>query len=308
MDASMDARNALGEAREIAGPDAWVLEPSPPAVPEAPFFADDPATAGTLDWRAWVNRHPDRAAWTADRWLAAWRRLGPAPAPLADTRTALHRLAFYVVAPARLRANGKIGLRWTIGGFGTPFFGADEQIRVAGADLIVQRGGSVSVQPITTLAGAARFVLGAPPDVEWATGIGIRDAPSLGDVDAPLAPDAAAARFLGDWYGFAWSVLEHFRAESAEEARVQLWPEHFDAAVACFSNERLTTFGASPGDQNCMEPYLYVTAPSVASVPSDLWNASFFDGAVLRLSELVGVDDQHTAALDFFRARHASLA
>src|SRR5438270_191791 len=211
MDASMDARNALGEAREIAGPDAWVLEPSPPAVSEAPFFADDPATAGTLDWRAWVNRHPDRAAWAADRWLGAWRRLGPAPAPLADA-------------------------------------------------------------------------------------------------DAPLAPAAAAAGFLGDWYGFAWSVLEHFRAESAEEGRVQLWPEHFDAAVACFSDERLTTFGASPGDQNCTEPYLYVTAPSVVSLPSDLWNASFFDGAVLRLSELVGVDDQHRPALDFFRARHASLS
>jgi len=305
----MEARDALAEARQMAGADAWVLEPSPPAVAREPFFADDPATAGTLDWRAWVERHPDRAAWAADRWLAAWRRLGPAPTRLIETRAALHRLAFYVIAPARLRDNGKIGLRWTMGGFGTPFFGTESQVRVAGVELVVQRGNEVSVQPITTLSDAAQLVLGGPPDVGWPDQVGVRDRPPLGDVDGALPVDGDAVRYLGDWYGFAWSVLEEFRAEaeSAPSLRVQLWPEHFDAAIDCLLDERPTSFGASPGDQSSVEPYLYVTAPSVAPVPSDLWNASSFDGAVLPLSELLAVNDQRATALDFFRVRRAAL-
>jgi hypothetical protein len=309
MDLVKDARNALAEAREIAGPDAWVLEPSPPAVTQAPFFADDPARAGTLDWGAWVERHPERTSWVADRWLSAWPRLGPAPANFAETRAALHRLAFYVMTPARVRANGRIGLRFTIGGFGTPFFGADEQVRVAGTDLIVQRGDSVSAQPITSLADLAQLVLGGPPDTAWADRIGVRDRPPLGDVHAAVPLDADAVRSLGDWYGFAWSVLEEFRsdAETAESLRVQLWPEHFDAAIDCFEEDRQITFGASPGDQQCGEPYLYVAGPSVAAVPSDLWNATFFKGAILSLGELLVVDDQRAAALEFFRARLAVL-
>src|SRR5438270_670392 len=122
---AMHTRNALAEAREVAGPDAWVLEPSPPAVDDPAFFADDPAAAG--------------------------------------------------------------------------------------------------------------FVLGGPPDSTWPAQFPIRDAPELGDVDAPLAVDADASALLGAWYGFAWSVLEALRedAESEDAGRVQLWPEHFDAGVEC---------------------------------------------------------------------------
>src|SRR3954454_9298282 len=114
----MEARDALAEAVEVAGPRAWVLEPSPPANTAAPFFADDPVAAGDLEWEPWVAAHDDRALWGADRWLAGGRggpgrwgaagpRPGPAPAKIVDTRRALHRLAFYVVAPARKRANTK---------------------------------------------------------------------------------------------------------------------------------------------------------------------------------------------------------
>src|SRR5947209_1140027 len=138
MDRNMRLRNALGEAREVAGPDAWVLEPSPPAVSEPPFFADDPVASGDLDWVQWVGTDADRAAWAGERWLAAWPRLGAAPATLVETRKALHRLACYVMTPARLRANGKIGLRWTLGGFGTPFFGNGAQGRISRAGVIVQ--------------------------------------------------------------------------------------------------------------------------------------------------------------------------
>lgn len=307
----MDARNALAEARVVTGSGAWVLEPSPPAVAAGPFFADDPVAAGDLDWVAWVDAHPDAAAWASERWLAAWPRLGAAPSGLVETRKALHRIAFWVMAPARAGAPGaKIGLRWTLGGFGTPFFGADEQTRVGGSDLILQRGSSAVAQPITTLARAAQFVLGGPVDPGWADGLQLRDPPELGDVDQLLRLNGAGSRFLGNWYGFAWSVLEELRAdpESVDASRVQLWPEHFDAAVECLPGERRATFGASPGDGGCPEPYLYVTSPRVAAVPGELWNATAFDGADLPLHELAPAADQRGVALEFFRTRRAALA
>src|SRR5438270_12992294 len=151
---AMHTRNALAEARQVAGPDAWVLEPSPPAVDDPAFFADDPVAAGDLNWMEWVAAHPEQATWAGERWLAAWPRLGAAPSTLVETRRALHRVAFYVVAPARLRANGKMGLRWTLGGFGTPFFSADEQVRIAGDQVVLQRGDDAAAEPITTLSAA----------------------------------------------------------------------------------------------------------------------------------------------------------
>ena len=48
------------------------------------------------------------------------------PPDYAETREALHRLACYVLSPARKAVTGRIGLRSTPGGFGTPVFGADE--------------------------------------------------------------------------------------------------------------------------------------------------------------------------------------
>jgi len=303
----MHARNALAEAREIAGPDAWVLEPSPPSVLDA-FFADDPVTAGTLDWVAWVAVHEEQAGWAADRWLAGWRPLKAAPPRLAETRLALHRLAFYVVAPARKRVNTRFGLRWTLGGFGTPFFGDDEQVRVSGADVVVQRGDAADSRPITTLADAAAFLLDGPPEVAWGSGF---DVPGAGDVDAPLPVDAGAAAFLGDWFGFAWSVLEELRsdAESVDAGRVQLWPEHFDAAVECLRDDRRAVFGASPGDDTASaEPYVYVSSPRVQAVPGELWNATTFPGAILPLTSFIDSADQRGAVLDFFRTRRAALA
>ena len=59
--------------------------------------------------------------------------LGPVPSGIVATRRALHRLAEHVLSPTRQRAAGaKIGLRWTLGGFGTPFFGDEVQLRVEG--------------------------------------------------------------------------------------------------------------------------------------------------------------------------------
>ena len=141
--------NARAEAYErLEGRyETRVLEPSPPAVADGPWFADDPVArgevpagrsvvspvgSGDVRWDELAATDAALAEWCADRWLGAYRRLGPAPPRLVTTRVALHRVAEQVVSPARRKANGKIGLRYTRGGFGTPFFGADVQVRVRG--------------------------------------------------------------------------------------------------------------------------------------------------------------------------------
>jgi hypothetical protein len=280
--------NARREAEQRLGGRyaARVLEPSPPAIDTAPWFADDPLAGGPdpsgrqvvsplpngdLTWAELAEADAALASWCADRWLAAYPRLQAAPAALVETRTALHRLASDVISPARQRVNGKIGLRYTHRGFGTPFFGADEQLRVEGAELIRQRGEDETREAI---------------DVE---------------LDASL--------FLGEWYGFAASVLELLRFEAGERAdpsRVQLWPEHFDLAVELGQDGARAAYGCSPGDEEHPEPYIYV-APWNEPQQSELWNAVGFTGAELAYSALVEAEDQRGTALDFLRARLAAL-
>jgi hypothetical protein len=226
----------------------------------------------------------------------------PARDALARTRIAWHSLAEHVVAPARHRATGKIGLRHTRGGFGTPYFGSptgdgDEQIRIAGTELVVIRRGAATVLPITTPRAAARAVggsLGATDVYEPQTAL----AP-----DRTLPVDGAAGQALGEWYGFACSVLEQLRAEiPGDVSRVQLWPEHFDLAFDAGDETAGArgTFGASPGDDEHDDPYLYVThwAPLA---PDGYWSDAGFDGASLSFADLLSAGDQRELALDFFR-------
>ncbi len=320
------------EAQRLVGPGrfARVLEPSPPAVDDGDFFADDPVRAAapsgtpvvspvpgadvTCTWNEWLAEpgHEAHAEWAAERWLGAYRRLPPAPATLAETRLALHRLAVYVISPARRRTNTKIGLRFTRGGFGTPFFGAGEQVRVAGTTLVHQLAGgarravTAGAGAISTLSQAAAMVLGGAPDVDWAEGF---DVPPLGDPEEKLPVDPAAAAFLGDWYGLAWSVFEELRSDpqSTEAGRVQLWPEHFDAAFDCLPEPHRVTFGASPGDAAVPEPYLYALPWNLEHDDPGLWNATSFRGAILPFSELVDAPDQRAAALAFYRGRRSAL-
>ncbi|MEN3272757.1 MAG: hypothetical protein V7636_1518 [Actinomycetota bacterium] len=137
--------DARSEADERVGGafDVRVLEPSPPVRTEAPWFADDPVhepgpSAGDIvapvpglgrSWSDLVAVDPSLAEWCSDRWLAAWRRLPEVPPGYASLRTEHHRLAEEMSA-ARQAVNGKIGLRYVRGGFGTPFFGDGEQRRV----------------------------------------------------------------------------------------------------------------------------------------------------------------------------------
>jgi hypothetical protein len=221
------------------------------------------------------------------------------PPHFSETREALHRVAEHVLSPARESVNGKIALRYTFGGFGTPFFGDDTQARVQGAELIVQSRSGERRAPIGSLADAAGFI-----------GVELGKA-----AETPVEPraeqlpvDADAATFLGNWYGFVTSVLEQLRAEAGPEldgSRVQLWPEHFDVAVE-FGSEadgERAGFGGSPGDPMHPEPYLYVVPWDQTRAEGEAWNSVSFKGAELAYSQLLESSAQRDIALEFFRSR-----
>jgi hypothetical protein len=280
--------NPMAEAQDMLGGDyeARVLEPSPPAVTEPPF-ADDPVEPGEvpegrqlvspvshrgdLTWDEICEADTDLGPWCAERWLGAWKRLEPLPDSFGDTRAALHRVAEEVVSKERLPEN-EIALRFTRGGFGTPFFekdGVDHQVRVEHGALVRQRG-----------SGEER--------------------------EAIEGVDPVAATALGDFYGLACSVLEELRAEEADldPSVVQLWPEHFDIAFELGSEaqEQRANYGASPGDPDHEEPYLYV-GPWTAEVSGELWNGTGFSGAELTYSELLEASDQRATAFSFLHER-----
>lgn len=210
----------------------------------------------------------------------------------ATTRVSLHAVAEHVLAALRFRAEGRIGLVVTDGGFGTPDLGDAGSARVDGVDLVVARDGREQVSPLTTLAaaGAACGIEPGAPDV-YAAETAL--AP-----DAPLSIDAVAAERLATWFAFGWARLA---ALAGTETTPTLWPEHFDAAVELGDEARgqRGTFGASPGDAEHSAPYLYVT--HWAEVPSDpYWNDAAFGGASLPHGELVGSDDPAGRADEFF--------
>jgi len=282
--------------------EARVLEPSPPAVSEPPF-SDDPVAPGEvpegrrlvspvsdhgdLTWDEVARERHEIAGWCADRWLGAWRPLRPLPEGFASSRAALHRVAEEVVAPARLPEN-EIALRFTVGGFGTPYYeldGLDCQTRVEGTELVQQRGPQEERRPLD-----GSLLEGLP------------------------AVDAACAAALGELYGFACSVLEELRAEQADEdpSPVQLWPEHFDIAFELGSEARgrRANVGVSPGDESHPRPYIYV-GPWESSIaqagPEEVWNGDGFPGAELGYDELLGESDQRRLALDFLRSRFRAI-
>jgi hypothetical protein len=222
---------------------------------------------------------------------------------------AWHSLAEHVLAPARHRATGRIGLRATSGGFGTPPYEVDgetEELQVVGRTLLIHRAGATTTIPLTTVAEAASAVgipPGAPDEVYTPT--------TALEPDEPLDIDEDTAHALGAWFDVTWVVLEELRASAPEQdaaAAVQLWPEHFDAATELGNKGRGTrgTFGASPGDEPHPMPYLYVT--HWADLADDTyWNDTTFPGASLRYEALRRSDDPTATALAFYREGRARL-
>ncbi|MFV1989186.1 MAG: hypothetical protein ACC652_00420 [Acidimicrobiales bacterium] len=306
MNPQREAYERIGSIRQVR-----VLVPSPPACIEEPWFADDPAmaggaedvvlptTGGALSWDELSESDPELALWCADRWLGAWRRLPQPPAHLGATRQSLHALGEYLMSPYRRSVNGKIGLRYTYGGIGTPFVLGDRQLRIDESGLWLEGPEGVQNIPMNSLrvAGEAIGILPAPLTDLYESDLRV-------DIDAALILDRGSISFIGEWFGFATSVLEQLRAEAdAEDAaltRVQIWPEHFDLAIELGTDSARASLGASPGDDKHEGPYFYV-APWSSPPPSAYWDGHGFVGAQLELSALTDVDDQRSAVLGFFR-------
>lgn len=200
--------------------------------------------------------------------------LAPLPPRFADTRSALHRVAEDVLKPARERVTGRFGLRPLPGGFGTPPFGDVLQLHVDGVELVTRHSDNVSREPIDDV-------------------------------------DPAAAGALATWFAFGAGVLEELLADadaSLTPSPLQLWPEHFDLAIVLGDEAagQRATYGASPGDEQHTEPYLYVS--TWADPPAGpLWSATAFPGAELGYADLIASADRRATADEFFRTRLEAL-
>ncbi len=190
------------------------------------------------------------------------------PDVLVATRLALHGVAEHVLAAALHGWNGRIGLRATPGGFGTPIVevaGGARRVRVEGVDLVVEADGRTERAALTTL-GAAADLVGL---VEPGAPTGLYEIATPCDPEAPLVVDPAAASVLADWFALVDEALVRFVADvdaAGDEAVAQLWPEHFDLALTVDE----VNYGGSPGDGDHPAPYLYVGPWS--QPPHPLWN------------------------------------
>jgi len=228
--------------------------------------------------------------------------LRPLPAGFLATRLALHRVAERLVAPAR-KPDNEIALFVTPGGFGTPEFefgAARHRVRVDGIELVHETDGEDERVALTTLGDGAEFL-----------GAGLIADPPDGAAD-PLDLDPESARALAEYYAFAAAALERLRAAAAgdDPSEAILWPEHFDVAIEAGSEDAGTraNYGASPGDGEHPEPYLYV-GPWVEqrTGAGEVWNATAFAGAELSYAELVAADDPLAVAAEFLSSRRAAL-
>jgi len=222
--------------------------------------------------------------------------LEPLPASFVAGRNAMHALAEHVLAPARYRVDGHIGLVPSTNGFGTPTFGDGERVRVEGIELVHERPGTSTRVGISTLGAAAQFVgvaLGEPIDV-YAT-----RTPCAADLS--IALDVDTARALAAWIAFGESVLVDLRETYAahDPSSVTLWSEHFD--LACDLGDKTAgtrgTYGSSPGDEFIEQPYLYV-APWDKGRRTGKF-AQFQFGAAVTYEALVAATDTKGTGLDF---------
>ena len=118
---------------------------------------------------------------------------------------------------------------------------------------------------------------------------------------------------LGEFYDFAArrarGAARRPPRPPTDSSAINLWPEHFDLAFESGPEAlgRRATYGASPGDEQHAEPYLYV-GPWQDQGGGELWNATGFGGAELDYAELVAAEDPDGLAARFFTVHREALA
>lgn len=232
------------------------------------------------------------------------------PPTFQTTRDNLHQLAFFAVSPVRHEAVGRMGLRHSKGGFATPEF-EGKTVRIEGDLLVLDDGESAESHQISTVREAIEF-LGQEYEAEWY--VDFHDPLDPIDPDHELEIDPVAAHAIGQWFTFAWIVLEELCAHGTDDddvSEIQLWPEHFDAATELGDNEegQRASYGASPGDGAHPEPYVYVAAWAEIDRSNKYWNDDSFNGASISYKELKESEDPVRTAVEFlfegYRILHA---
>jgi hypothetical protein len=217
---------------------------------------------------------------------------------LIQTRSSLHQLAEHVLAAARHRADGRIGLRVVPGGIATPPFGTDcRTIAVIGNEFIVSDSGGTRGQDVSTLRNAAEAV-----GIEPGGPAGVYQLSTNADPDAPLTVSHAAAAQLSAWFNLADKALHGFVAAhpDADPSAITLWPEHFDLGMSMGP----CNYGASLGDDGRPEPYLYVGPHRAEERPATdpFWNEPY--GAAVSWRQIADID----SAQAFFESGLAHLS
>ena len=138
-------------------------------------------------------------------------------------RGTLHQVAFYILAPVRQTANSKIGLRFTMGGSARPS-SAPTGNSGSRAHLVDQRGMEAIVEPLTTF-GAARRQGGSRVSCRSRAR---RAGMTTGAWMSSRNTSASLHRGSERSPGFSRSSDSRHRTRPVT---VQIWPEHFDAAV-----------------------------------------------------------------------------
>jgi hypothetical protein len=201
--------------------------------------------------------------------------LAPLPADFAAGRAELHRIAEQVLKPKRVLETGnEIALRFTPGGFGTPPW----------------QLGAESGEPGSARVEGTEIVVTSANEEER----------------TPVEVDGAIAAAVTDWFALGTVALAGLieRHADLDPEPIRLWPEHFDVATVLGDEAAgsRANFGASPGDAEHPEPYLYV-GPWVEQPDGGIWNATAFHGAELSYAALLAAADQRATAIDFF-VRH----
>lgn len=251
-----------------------------------------------------LDEHADAVA-VARRHLeaASGRPLRPLPEDFAAGRVSLHRVAEQLLKPKRVLETGnEIALRFTPGGFGTDPWehgetsGGPGQIRVEGTELVLVEGEEERRAEVGDLLGEAQLLGIETAGIEAGEGIAID-------------PEVAAA--LADWFAYGTVVLAELleRDPGSDPEPIRLWPEHFDVATVIGDEAAgaRANFGASPGDDEHPEPYLYV-GPWTSPPAGELWNADGFDGAELGHRQLLDASDQVGAGVEFLARRLQALS
>jgi hypothetical protein len=201
-----------------------------------------------------------------------------------------------VIKPAREQTTGDFSLIQTPGGFGTPVFGRNHQVRVEGIELVVRERGEERRAPIPSLEDAAELI-GRCLLPEVVEGLSLE----------PLAIDPASAAALVATYAVGQAALERLvdvAGEGDRPTEPTLWPEHFDIAIEMGRDgtPRRANYGLSPGDEDHPEPYFYV-GPWEDFPDDELWNAEGFPGAEIGYAELAASPDPVALAVEFGLAR-----